>query len=318
LLAGIADVIEYQVKQRVYVWSQAGKGSAWLSIGPDDLQGYRQFRVKIMPLLPTDTYAKSSQAINELGAGIIDKRTARENIGYEQPDEIEQRIWVDKIKELPQVQTWLMTQALEKAGLELGPSPEEMQAALPMMPAAAQAAMGGAPPGAMPGAPGAMPGAMPGPGQPGLGAQPPPMQGQTPPGTPMMPGEAGPGGGGGMEQIIMAIIQALQQGVTPEEIVQALVQQGLTPEQATQLVQLAIQTLQQQAGAGGPGGQVPASPGYAPANAVMAAPGVMAAPPPPPAGTSERPRPRQVGPTGTPGGSATGRAPGTKRGSQER
>jgi len=138
--------------------------------------------------------------------------------------------------------------------------------------------------------------------------------------APTMPG-AQPQGGGGMEQIIMAIIQALQRGATPEEIVQALVQQGLTPEQATQLVQLAIQTLQQQAGAGGPmgaGGQLGAGPGYAPANAVMAAPGVQAAPPPPPPGTSERPRPRQVGPTGTPAGRATGRAPGVKRGSEER
>jgi hypothetical protein len=338
VLACIADIIEYQIKQRVYVWSESGKSNAWLSIGPEDLAGYRQFKVKINPVLPTDTYAKSSQAINEVGAGIIDRNTARENIGYEQPDEIERRILVDRIKELPQVQQWLMSKALERAGLELGPSPDEVAAAVPMMPMAAQAAMGtpgmgGGSTGSMPGgvAPGALPGAMPGGPPPMLGGEAPQLQGMNPPGemAPPMAAPGAPAPGGPLEEVLSVIIMALEQGATFEEVMQQLVAMGLSAEQGAQLIQMAMQMMQQQGGGGpvgpAPGGAPPmpapglgGGGGYSPPNAVMAGPGVQAAPPPPPPGVAERPRPAKVGPVTKPRGIAGGKAPGLKRPSVER
>ncbi len=332
LIQTIWDIIEYQIKQRIYVWNDRPVGNkSWLYIAPEDLNGYRQVRVKLNPLLPTDTYAKSSQAINEVGAGIIDLRTARENIGYEQPDEIEQRILVDLAKKDPRVMQVLVDRAIEKAGIELAPPPVDVAGSLPLMPMAAQqgiaGSMGGGPTGSMPGgvASGALPGAMPG-GPPGpmMGGQAPTPQGMTPPGA-MSPPMGAPEGAGQVDPMQL-IIQALQQGATPEQVVAALVQAGVPQEQAVQMVQAALAMLAQQGGGGpvGPGPmpedgqQLGAGPGYAPANAVMAAPGVMASPPPPPAGTSERPRPPHAGPTRRPQGIAGGKAPGTKRASQER
>jgi hypothetical protein len=334
-LSIISDIIEYQIKQKVYIFSGEGK-QGWLSIGPDDLKGYRQFRCAVNPLLPTDTYAKSSQAINEVAAGIIDKNTARENIGYDQPDEIERRILVDKIKELPQVQNWLMQKALEKAGLDLGPSEDEIKASIPLMPMAAQGAMGGGAPqmgapgmGAPPG-PGTMPGPMgqgpgaggvPGPAGP-LGGEAPIPQGMTPPGELAPPmGMEGPGAGPQQDPVEVVMV-ALQQGTPPQEILQFLVEQlGLSQEQAVALIQEAMNRLASQGGgggAGGPGGLQPEGPGFAPSNAVMAAPGVQAAPPPPPSGVAERPRPPRQGPQVRPQGIAGGREPGVRRGSVER
>lgn len=57
------------------------------------------------------------------------------------------------------------------------------------------------------------------------------------------------GGGGQEEQIVQFIVQALQQGMPPEKIVEALVQQGIPQEQAVQLIQAVMQQMQQQQGA---------------------------------------------------------------------
>ncbi len=49
-----------------------------------------------------------------------------------------------------------------------------------------------------------------------------------------------------MQQMVQGVAQALQQGQSPEQIVQALTQQGIPQEQAVQLVQQVIQMMQQQ------------------------------------------------------------------------
>lgn len=68
-------------------------------------------------------------------------------------------------------------------------------------------------------------------------------QGMTPDMMPAMdPSMMQQGGEQGMEQMIA---QALQEGVSPEEIVQALTQQGLVPEQAQQAVMSIAQQMQQ-------------------------------------------------------------------------
>jgi DNA-binding transcriptional MerR regulator len=54
-----------------------------------------------------------------------------------------------------------------------------------------------------------------------------------------------------MEQLISEVQNYLSQGVSPEEIMQALVQQGVSEQEAQQVIQTAMQAMQ----GGGQGGQ---------------------------------------------------------------
>ena len=81
------------------------------------------------------------------------------------------------------------------------------------------------------------------------------MQQGAPQGAPQ-----GPPQGGGQEQMMQEVGQALQQGVSPEEVMQQLVQMGMPEEQAVQLIQQIMQSIQgQQAPPSGPpqGGMPP-------------------------------------------------------------
>ena len=53
------------------------------------------------------------------------------------------------------------------------------------------------------------------------------------------------GGGGQEQQIIQAIVQMLQQGMPPEQVLQQLVQGGVPQEMAIQLIQMVMQQVQQ-------------------------------------------------------------------------
>ena len=58
-----------------------------------------------------------------------------------------------------------------------------------------------------------------------------------------------------VEQLAQMVIQALQQGMQPEEIIQMLVQQGIPEEVATEVVQMVMQHAQSASAQGGPGQQ---------------------------------------------------------------
>ena len=84
----------------------------------------------------------------------------------------------------------------------------------------------------------------------------------------MMPGESheaqpeapqGAPQGGGIQEIIAKVLEALTQGIQPEEIMQGLVQMGIPEEQAVQLLQKVIQDTQGAQGPpqGPPQGQMP-------------------------------------------------------------
>ena len=64
----------------------------------------------------------------------------------------------------------------------------------------------------------------------------------------MQGGQGGEESGGSQEQMIQMIAQGLQQGASPEELVQALTQQGLSPEQAQEAVMAVAQQMQQGGG----------------------------------------------------------------------
>jgi transcriptional regulator CtsR len=82
-----------------------------------------------------------------------------------------------------------------------------------------------------------------------------PPQGGMQQGPPPGAEQGQPQGGGGadeqMQQIVQFIGQALQQGMSPEEIIQKLVEAGLPQDQAQQLVEAVMQQMQ---GGGGQGG----------------------------------------------------------------
>src|SRR4030042_692038 len=118
MVARLFDIVEYQVKQRLYVF-QYGRDSGWIDLAPEDLSGYRQIKVVLNPIMPTDEYARSSRALNEVQRGLRSRQGGMEMIGIDQPDEEMRRILVDRWMATPEVQQFLTQQALRKAGLSL-------------------------------------------------------------------------------------------------------------------------------------------------------------------------------------------------------
>ena len=146
ILQATFDIIEYQVEQPLYIYNASQNKTGWLSLGPDDLNGYRQVRVKLNPIMPTDSYAISSRVINEVSAGLRSKQSGMEEIGIEQPDEMDNQILMDKWKARPEVEAWLTEKMLERANIKLEQrqpqfSAEQMAQVFPTLPPALQQAL---------------------------------------------------------------------------------------------------------------------------------------------------------------------------------
>jgi len=313
-LVALCDIIEHHIKQPVYVYGATGREEGWISLGPDDLNGYRNIQVKLNPVMPTDSYARSSMAINEVNAGLRSRASAMEMIGVEQPDEEQRKILVDRWRADPKVQEFIVAEALKKAGIEQAKGDLTMQDIQgsygqlgPGMQQALSNTLQGA---ALPGQDVQSMGMRPA-GQP----QPTQQQGVGGPATPMgQQAQVAQGNQGqAMMQQAMALVQqiATETGMSPDQVVAALQQmaqqmgtslqelltyimtqaqqQNITP---VQVFQMLLQRLQLGAQYSPQGPQV------------MAAPGQRAAPGPPPA---------RVGRRVMPSGMATGRPPGTRR-----
>jgi len=112
------DIAEDMVPGPLHVFNY-GKSGGWITIGADDLRGYRQIRVRLNPLMPTDTYARSSQALNEVRGGLRSVSSAMEMIGIEQPDEEARKIRVDRWMNRPEIDTYMTQQAVKRLGLKL-------------------------------------------------------------------------------------------------------------------------------------------------------------------------------------------------------
>ena len=210
------DVVEYEIRQPLHVYARGEGNRGWISLGPDDLNGYRQVEFKLSPMMPMDEYAVASMAANLMTAGIWSRRRAMERTGVEQPEAEEDRILIERWKASPQVQQVLLPEALKRFGLKVAP-PEPA-------PADVFDQLQGAPPGLQQAVLQHMAG-----GQ--AQGQPPAPQGDP----------------------VQVAAQMLQQGMPPQQVVQQLVQMGLPPEQAIQIVQQAIQMLQGGGTGGGTG-----------------------------------------------------------------
>jgi len=309
----LLDIIENHAKQKLYVYPRGEKG--WIGLGPDDIRGYRQVRVELNPVMPTDAYARSSQAINEVNAGLRSRESAMEMIDIPQPDEEMRRILLDKWKADPKVQQWLIDQALKKAGIMLSQGDmtmSQIQKAYPDMPPGLQQAVSArlqasAPPGMSvqqlgmrePPQGGFRPGESPGIEQAGI-----PMG--LPMGQPMGPPvgfPSGPVAMGNPQELVQQYAQLVQvlaqrMGITEEQLVQWLIQQA-------QQLGIPLQQLIQQLAERILGGATPTATGQQFRGAgpqVMATPGVRATP-----------QPARVGRRVMPSGIATGMAPAAKR-----
>lgn len=117
-VATLFDIVEYQIRLPVYVFSYKKQGG-WVKITPDDLLGYRQLKVKLNPLMPTDTYARSSQALNEHRGQLRSTRSSMEMIGIEQPEEMMREIRTDRWMARPEIDTYMTQQAVKRLGLQL-------------------------------------------------------------------------------------------------------------------------------------------------------------------------------------------------------
>lgn len=126
LICLIWDIIENQIRDKLHVYSDSDSG--WLTLSPDDINGYRQVRVSVSPVLPTDTYAISSRVINELHAKLRDRSSAMEEIGIEQPDEMKRRILLDELLDSQPIKQMLIEEVARKYGLKMQEE-EEAQAA---------------------------------------------------------------------------------------------------------------------------------------------------------------------------------------------
>lgn len=202
LIHALWDIVEFQIQEPVYLYSKGkGKGeSGWIGLGPDDLDGYRQVEVKLSPIMPTDAYARSSMTINQVKTGLLDVRTALEDLGREQPEEIMDALLADEWKRDPRVKAVLIEEAIKRMKIKIGKSKEiavsELIQLLPSLPPAFQQAVmmvlqgQGQPPGA-----GGQPG-QPGGGRPGL--RPPAVGVTAAPGVAAVPPVPGVPQAGGM------------------------------------------------------------------------------------------------------------------------
>jgi len=306
-LCVLLDIIENYIKQDLHIY-QYGKKSGWLSLGPSDIMGYRNVQLQMNPILPTDSYARSSMVINEVNAKLRSRESGMEMIGIEQPDQETRRILVEDAKESPEFKSLLTQEALKRAGLQLamgGMSAQQLQSAYPNLPPGLQQTIGGAfEASAPPGRSAADLGMTSGQGM--QTAQAGPVEQTAPGGVPMQATQGQQPGGQDMAsqmgqlQQAMGIVQQIAQvlGKAPEEIVQQLL--ALSQQTGIPVMELLANLAQQVLGEAARTGGSAMAPGMAPGGPMtMATPNTEASP--------------HVGRVVRPSGVATGMAPGPRK-----
>jgi len=142
----LLDIVENQIKRPLYVYSRGDKKPGWITIDPKDINGYRQVQVTVNPLLPTDTYARTSRVVAEFQSGLRSVRSAMEEIGIEQPDRMMDEIRLDRWLSRPEVEEVLASEVIQRYGViqqakEQNISGAQMMALMQTMPPALQQAI---------------------------------------------------------------------------------------------------------------------------------------------------------------------------------
>lgn len=117
-------LIEECIGETVYAWGEppksknprrSGGDQGWLGIGPDDLKGVHNYKVRLDPETPSNEVIKIRSHTEMVKAEFEDIDDARTDLG-KNPDEVERAILFRKVKNLPQVQDFLMKRVLQKLG----------------------------------------------------------------------------------------------------------------------------------------------------------------------------------------------------------
>jgi hypothetical protein len=149
------DIVENQIERPLYTYArnidrEGDRQEGWIALDPKDINGYRQVRITVNPLLPTDTYAQTSRVLAELQGGLRSVRSSMEEIGVEQPDRMMDEIRLDAFLKRPEVQDVLTAEVLKRYGVlqdmkDKGITAQQMMTMLPnMAPGLQQAIMASA------------------------------------------------------------------------------------------------------------------------------------------------------------------------------
>ena len=181
-------LIENRISEDVYAWGEEegkpGKRGAgqtkgtWMRIGPDDLNGIHNYKIKLSPSTPSNEIIEIRAIGEKMQLKLITYEDAVTEAGGN-PDEVEQSWLLHDLKQSPEIQAQLKTAVFQKLGTiqaqKIGgpgnPSMQEMAGGPPAGPPTGVPGTPGTPPsgnlGGMPGNP------VPSPGQ-GLPIAPPP------------------------------------------------------------------------------------------------------------------------------------------------
>ncbi|TET13301.1 MAG: hypothetical protein E3J81_08995 [Dehalococcoidia bacterium] len=110
------ELIESKAKTDVWVWAaQRPRGGKWAPLGPKDIEGFYECRFHIRPSLPRDEHLRAQTGMQLWQAGAIDLRTLLTVwLDEEFPDEIEERIMLERLFKRPEVDDILLQQIIQR------------------------------------------------------------------------------------------------------------------------------------------------------------------------------------------------------------
>lgn len=157
-------LVEFRIKTGVPIWGdtppEPGKKAVapgvakkkWLVLTPKDINGYYRCKVETKPLVDQMRISKGTFAAQMVKGKLLDRRRAvEEYLGYEDPDQVLDAIWVDEAMESGPLHDKAVEQAIKKAGLIPAPPQNLMRDPLGGPQVGNEGATMGGPPGMAPG-----------------------------------------------------------------------------------------------------------------------------------------------------------------------
>lgn len=115
-------LIENRIRETCYVWGEPPKGrrrrtadAGWLGIGPDELNGVHRYKVRLNPETPTNRVVDVRLHAEMVSNGFETKAQAIEALGGN-PDEVEQGLMLEMLKQDPAVLDEMKRRAFQKLG----------------------------------------------------------------------------------------------------------------------------------------------------------------------------------------------------------
>jgi hypothetical protein len=150
------ELVDLRVKDTLPVRFSEKDVREWITIGPEQIDGYYEVEVVVRSGDPMNQIALENHYMNVWRGGFMPQRTALDRAGVEGPEEMMDELAWEKILASPEVQGWMLEYTLARMGRSPRPTPQPLLGpdGQPMMSAAeGGAALGGRPAGqpSMPG-----------------------------------------------------------------------------------------------------------------------------------------------------------------------